>query len=318
MKNFKPMLAIDGSKFLDRIRYPKFASYKLDGIRAIFHPKLGIVTRSLKPIPNKQIKDKFNFLLKKAQEMNRIFDGEFYCHDMTFQEITSTIMTQDFTDPKTIKKLNKELGENTSFEILDRIDNIEFHCFETHSEIPELFFEKMDIIKSIKGTEIIIVNQNIVNNSNDIKNLFEKALKDGYEGLILRDFKSPYKFGRSTLKEEYMLKVKPFESFDAKIIDVIQATEVNPNAEKTISELGYSITSKKKDDRVLINKASAFLVEYQGKPVKVVIAMTDLEKTHIWCHRNAYIGKMIEYKGMLIGSKDVPRHPVFLRFRNDR
>jgi len=27
---------------------------------------------------------------------------------------------------------------------------------------------------------------------------------------------------------------------------------------------------------------------------------------------------MIEYKGMLVGSKDVPRHPVFERFREDR
>jgi len=27
---------------------------------------------------------------------------------------------------------------------------------------------------------------------------------------------------------------------------------------------------------------------------------------------------MIEYKGMLVGAKDVPRHPVMIRFREDK
>ena len=45
---------------------------------------------------------------------------------------------------------------------------------------------------------------------------------------------------------------------------------------------------------------------------------SDEEKEDIWSKRSTYIGKTIEYKGMLIGAKDVPRHPVMIRFREDK
>ena len=163
-----------------------------------------------------------------------------------------------------------------------------------------------------------IVEHKIVNNKKEIENLFEIALKDGYEGLILRNPKGKYKYGRGTLKEGLIYKVKPFLTFDSKITGVVQATKVDPNAEKKTNELGRSVTSKKKDDRILIEKASAFDVQYEGQGLKVVLAMTDEEKEEIWANKESYIGRWIEYKGMLIGAKDVPRHPVMIRFREDK
>ena len=113
-------------------------------------------------------------------------------------------------------------------------------------------------------------------------------------------------------------KVKPWETFDAKICAVIQSTEAREGSEKKTNELGRSVTSKKKDDRVAIEKASAFLVYYNELPLKVTIAMTDEQKCQVWTNQNDYIGSTIEYKGMLVGSKDRPRHPVFVRFREDK
>ena len=69
------------------------------------------------------------------------------------------------------------------------------------------------------------------------------------------------------------------------------------------------MTSKKVGDRILIEKASAFWVKYNGQDLKVTLAMTDPEKEEVWQNRDTYIGRMIEYKGMLVGAKDVPRHP---------
>lgn len=46
--------------------------------------------------------------------------------------------------------------------------------------------------------------------------------------------------------------------------------------------------------------------------------MTDEEKEEVWKYRKKYLGKIIEYKGMLVGSKDLPRHPVYLRMREDK
>ena len=43
-----------------------------------------------------------------------------------------------------------------------------------------------------------------------------------------------------------------------------------------------------------------------------------LFRKEIWENQKKYIGKTIEFKGMLVGAKDLIRHPVFLRFRSDK
>ena len=157
-----------------------------------------------------------------------------------------------------------------------------------------------------------------LNNKEEVEAYFEEALENGFEGLILRNPDGRYKFGRATVKENLIFKVKSFVTFDAKIIGVIQATEVREGAEKKTDELGRSVTSKKKDDRVLIEKAAAFVVLYEDKPLKVTIAMTDEEKIEVWKNRSKYIGRYVEYKGMLVGAKDLPRHPNTIRMRSDK
>ena len=100
---------------------------------------------------------------------------------------------------------------------------------------------------------------------------------------------------------------------------MVQATEVRTDAEKTINELGNSVTSKKKDDRVLINKASAFLCKcperFGDTEFKISIAMDDEAKKEIWANKEKYVGEKVEFKFMIEGAKDRPRHPVTLRFR---
>lgn len=322
INKFKPLLAVDATDVLTKLEYPKYASMKLDGIRAIFHPEFGLVSRSLKDIQNKQLGEKFWHIIQKSGNTQIIFDGEFYHHDLTFQEITALVMTQDFHDPKTIKKLEKDNSSLLKYYDNGIFDNpLEFHCFEMLN-LPvkdDTFIERNRFLQTSEFTnKINKVKQTVVDSVEEINELFSKALEQGYEGLILRDPKSPYKFGRSTLNEENCLKVKPFETFDARVIGVEQSTVVNPDAEKTTNELGRSVTSKKKDDRILIEKASAFWVEYDEHKLKVSLAMPDVEKEEVWKNKESYIGRMIEYKGMQIGAKDVPRHPTFIRYREDK
>ncbi len=47
MKKFKAMLGKEAPKDKSQLQFPVIASMKLDGIRAIFHPELGLVSRSL-------------------------------------------------------------------------------------------------------------------------------------------------------------------------------------------------------------------------------------------------------------------------------
>ena len=129
-----------------------------------------------------------------------------------------------------------------------------------------------------------------------------------------------YKQGRGTVREGLIYKLKPFRTIDAEVIGVVQATQVNEDAEKKTNELGRSVTSKKLGDRHFIEKASAFLVMYHGKELKVTLSMTDVEKTDVWKNQDKYIGKIVEYKYMAVGMKDdgLPRHPTTIRMRRDR
>ena len=56
----------------------------------------------------------------------------------------------------------------------------------------------------------------------------------------------------------------------------------------------------------------------RGEDPRVTITGTEEFRRDIWKNKEKYIGKMIEYKAMVIGMKDFPRHPTFLRFREDR
>jgi DNA ligase-1 len=303
MKTFKPMLAPNEKVDLSTVTFPLLASTKLDGIRCIFY-KGQILSRSLKQIQNKQFREKFEPLRKYSEDNNLILDGEIYSPALSFQEITHFVMTQDLKD--------EPLPNHLRFDCFDCIqdDNFDqrFQVRQVYTESLEKYFPEL----------VISVPHIFVSSPEAVTKFFEDVLKLGYEGLILRDPGGRYKFGRGTIKEGLIYKVKPFVTFDAKITGVEQSTEVNEDAEKKTNELGRSVTSKKKDDRHLIEKASAFWVDYEGKPLKVVLAMTDPEKVAVWANRASLIGKTIEYKGMLVGSKDVPRHPVMIRYREDK
>jgi DNA ligase 1 len=294
----KPMLAIDLGNNLNNISYPKYASFKLDGIRVWFHPELGIIGRSLKPIRSKYIINKFKPLLDLATKENIIIDGEFYCHSMTFQEIISAVMTIDYNIENDIKVC--------IFEIIDLNKGIP-HFKDRYEKMLQLF--KINDL-------FCIVKQVLVHNKEEVLSYYKNALELSYEGLILRDPLSPYKHGRSTIKEEYMLKVKSFETFDAKIIDVTERF-INTN-ESFCNECGYRVRRNTKDDKAGTGLAACFVVEYNGEKCSPVICGSEGFRATIWKNKESYIGKMIEYKGMLVGAKDVPRHPVFIRFREDK
>lgn len=342
-KTFKPILAPNEQPNLEELNYPLMASYKLDGIRCIFY-KGQILSRSLKQIQNKQLREKFEPIRKYSEENDLILDGEIYSQELTFQEITSFVMTQDFEDKKSIKKFGKVM------EIPDHLKYYCFDCLDKFTGVNNPFKKRITACYAVQEniTDVMEVVKHISIISDEfVTNLFENALEDGYEGLILRDPNGLYKFGRGTLKEGIIYKVKPYKTFDAVITGVVQSTIVDPNAEKKTNELGRSVTSKKKDDRILIEKASAFNVDYKrgcldcdgegancnGEhgdctsckgtgiltySLKVVLAMTDEEKEEMWKNRESYIGRWIQYKGMLVGAKDVPRHPVMERFREDK
>jgi DNA ligase-1 len=303
-KTFKPQLAPNDSIEIKDLPLPLLGSYKIDGIRCVFKDG-GMYSRSLKPIVNDKLHGKFDYLKKYSKENKVIIDGELYCKSLTFPELSGVC-----------RRLSHELPEDLTFYAFDCISQTE----ENSWNIP--FCIRLnalsEIVETLNKPDLKLIDQIMLENEKDVENYFQEALNWGSDGLILRSKNGKYKYGRGTLKEGLIFKLKPFLTFDAQIIGVLEGTIVDPNAEKKINELGYSETSRKKGDRIPSGKACDFEVLYEGKTLKVSIAMTDEEKREVWQNRCSYIGRWIEYKGMLVGAKDLPRHPVLVRMRSDR
>ncbi len=294
-KMFKPMLAVNADK--DKIKYPCLCSNKLDGIRCIFKDGK-MLARSLKPITSNTLQKRFQLLKDMTANGKLTFDGELYCHGMEFREISHFVRKSDAEVPMELK----------------------FHCFDVviDNDYSHKFTYRKSALEGIRdmNDDVEIVNQKEIKNEAELNKEFEVALKAGYEGLILRAPDGPYKYGRSSVTEGFLLKIKPFSSFDSKVIRVEERMK-NTNDAQT-NELGRSFRRDTKDQKESTGIAACLVTEYKGIQMRVTLTGNEAFRTEIWENKESYIGKMFEFRGMTIGMKDVPRHPTFLRFREDR
>jgi ATP-dependent DNA ligase len=293
-------------------------SDKLDGIRVIF--KDGeMISRSLKMIPNKQLQERFQHLKDFTLESGMILDGEIFSPLLDFNTIQGLVMSDDLTKEKTVKERTKK-GL-----LLEVPEHLEFYCFDTligiqkmYTDMPfELRLKNRALIKD-KPYVKLVENFPIID-AEHLNTLFEEAITRGLEGKMVRHRQAPYKFGRATLKEATFIKFKPYEDFDSKIIGFVQETRAKEGSEKKTNELGRSVTSKKMEDREPIEALTGFIVVHNGHEMTVSCSsMNHAERREAWAKRDSLLGKWIQWEGMVVGSKDVPRHPKFKFYRYDK
>lgn len=309
---FKPMKApnqqVEGKNLKEQtenLPLPLIASYKLDGIRCIFKDG-NMYSCSLKNIPNEKLHERFALLKGFSKDNDIILDGELYAPSIPFNELSGVC-----------RRLSSELPDDLSFYCFDVLASDNFGPMWQESF--KIRKKRLFCMQDELGSEYFkVVDQVYLETPERVVSYFNEAVDFGCDGLILRDPEGQYKYGRSTLKEGLIFKLKPYQSIDVKIIGFVQATKVNSKAEKKINELGRSVTSKKKDDRILIDKAACFKVMYQGKELKVSIALPDKEKEYIWKNQEEFLNRTIQYKGLIVGSKERPRHATFERYRDDK
>lgn len=285
MTTFKPMLASPAD--LNNLRFPLLASPKLDGIRAVVINGV-LMSRSLKPIPNKHVQKLFG----KYEHL----DGELIVGSPTakdcFRETTSGVMSVD--------------GEPAvSFHVFDHVGNPQAPFYLRNPEASG---------KNYLGTCVKIVPQVKVSTLEELLFLEEVRLNEGYEGLILRDPDAGYKFGRSTAKEGILLKLKRFEDSEAVIIGLVE--QMHNGNEATTNELGRTKRSSHKENKTGKNTLGAFQVRWGDIEFEIGTGMDDELRQRVWDTREKYIGKLVKFKYFPVGVKDKPRHPVFLSFRD--
>ena len=291
----KPMLA-GKVKALTDLEYPVIASPKLDGIRCITieNPRGGVsaVTRNWKLVPNK-------FVRTWLEEHVPIgFDGELMIHG-AFNEVSSAIMSED-GEPDFFYAVFDYVKDSASTPFTQRVEDLK------------------EAAKKIPKEHIWIVPQIRINDSVELKAYLDKCLGEGFEGLCVRTPNSPYKSGRSTESEAYLLKIKLFDDDEAVIEGAVEQLH-NAN-EATLDAFGNMERSAKKAGLVANGKLGAFSVRdlKTGVQFEIGTGFNDSQRKEFWVNQDKYIGKIVRYSHQKLGINQKPRFPVFLGFRDPR
>lgn len=285
--DFKPMLASPVE--FDKLGYPLLASPKLDGVRAIV--KDGVVlSRSLKPIPNKHVQSLFGY-----KDLNNL-DGELIVGEPTsqtcYRDTVSGVMS------------------------INGCPLVTFHGFDYVDAKTSYNIRNQTVFRLSSFAHVSPLMQHEVNDHDELLDIEQRYLKLGYEGLILRDPHGHYKFGRSTAKEGLLLKLKRFVDAEFKVVG-FEERQHNGN-EATINELGRTKRSSHKENKTGRGDLGALIVERaDGLRFNVGTGFDDDLRAAIWAQRDKYLGKLAKVKYFAIGMKDAPRHPVFLGFRSE-
>lgn len=284
----KPMLAcaFDSTK----AHFPYIATPKIDGIRFLMVNGVA-VSRTFKPIRNVHIQ----YLLQ--QYLPDGIDGEITSGD-NFQTSTSAVMTIegtpdfkvwifDYVDPN-----RNEISPYYN-RILQMPDmNVPRECFEIHI---------------LSGSEM--------NSLEEVEKYERICLEVGYEGVMLRAPMGTYKFGRSTIKENLLLKVKRFEDDEAVIVAIHE--KMSNQNEAQLDAFGNIKRSAALDGMIPCGVAGTLIVQNkEGQQFGIGSGLNDHLRKEIWDNKEQYIGKLVKYKYMTHGIKESPRHPVFLGFRD--
>ena len=236
-------------------------------------------------------------IIEEAKKLpDGVYDGEMIAHG-EFEDSTARFNA-------TTKILGKD-GEkkNIDFICFDYIEDI--NAFFNYEEYKVPRYERLiDLYKTLNNLDLeyiqlvpIYMNNVLVEEEtvDIIMNMYEKAIAQGEEGLVIDIADASYVRAKGTS----MFKLKPEISGDFKVIDVVEG--------------------KGKD----AGRLGAFIIEYKDNLVHVGSGLTDAIREEVWANPNNYIGKLIEvvYFGETKDEKTglvSIRLPRFKRFRHDK
>jgi len=283
----RPMLACKTLPF-DKLRFPLIASPKLDGIRCIIADGVAL-SRSLKPIPNLHVQK-----LLGVRELHG-YDGELIIGAANAPDVYH----------KTHSGVMTYSGEpEFTYFVFDRWD------------LPESPYQSRVSAILNWAPKVKVLPTYWVKSEAELVKAEEAAVQLGYEGLILRSPEGLYKHGRSTPKEQGMVKVKRFCDSEAVITGFVELMH-NDN-EATESELGLTKRSSHKENLRPGGTLGALQVRdiHTGVEFEIGTGFTQEERRAIWNGRYTPHMMLAKYRYFPVGVKDKPRHPVFKGWRH--
>jgi ATP-dependent DNA ligase len=250
-KNYKDIKAKDKPKL-----YPAEIQPKLDGVRCLIYLRNNVnngrptykdvimYSRQLKDFPYNESNDSIRKavlpgLIKYYDTANNesvYLDGEFYKHGMPLQDINSIVRSGD-SDSKKKSKANSD--KNAKAKANDESSNDESSDVEIEYHIFDMFYPKYDkesftmrkdlrqeIIVYIDSPLIVSVETKLVENQDELDEIYNDFLEKNYEGIMIRDPNSAYLKSATVksdrLRSKSLLKRKEVFDDEFEVIDYTQ------------------------------------------------------------------------------------------------
>ena len=264
MTLIKPMLA-SPAESLEQLPWPLLASYKLDGLRIITTTE-GPRMRSLKQVPNRHVRGLLAALPPWLDgELGVVVNGT-----LDFRASTSAV--------------RREFGE----------PEVKFFVFDAAINQPErAYFARLrQLGQEALPSWVERLEQREIHEAFEAEAMFAEALAAGHEGLILREPLAGYKYGRSTLREAGMLKLKPWKTAEALVLRIEPEYENTNSAEA--NELGYAHRSSHAEGKLVKDRAGVIKARNDKlwpKGEFGISGMTDVDKARLWQHRAELEGR---------------------------
>lgn len=265
---FSPLLASNAD--ISLLHFPLYGSPKIDGIRAVIRDGV-VYARSGKPLPNAYVQKTFGHL--------HGYDGEL---------VVGSAVAPDCFCQSQSGIMSKKGEPNCTFFVFD---------WWTLAKFPYSIRFSMQVNVNLPKN-VHILEQTYLHNLAELDAFEASCLEQGFEGVMLRKPSACYKFGRSTVKEGILLKVKRFSDGEGEILGLEEQHNKQGQTNNTLGALRVRCLES-------------------GEIFYLGTGFSSEERQDLWQQGQALNGRYVRFKHFFVGAKEKPRFPVFAGLRHE-
>ena len=201
-------------KIADPISYPVRVEAKLDGLRCIavkHNGEVSMFTRSGTPI---ETLPRIKAAIESLPGDDFVFDGE--------------AMASSWEDSASVMMSSKSKKDDSDMRY-HIFDCLPFSEWQAQKSDTPYFFRLVNLATTLglpEGSPFRLVKSKTCENETELREFYSECLDEGYEGVMLKDVKAPYRWKRS----DAILKLKPVATEEGVIVGWYEAKESTKRA----------------------------------------------------------------------------------------